>query len=61
MVVREQLHERPEARGRRLIEVPGYTSHVLVTTLAHDPVKTWQFYNSRADSENRIKELSPSA
>ena len=55
------MHERPEARGRRLIEVPGYTSHVLVTTLAHDPVKTWQFYNSRADSENRIKELSPSA
>src|SRR5712691_6838160 len=23
----------------------------------HDPVQTWRFYNSRAESENRIKEL----
>lgn len=57
VVVREELRERPEARGRRLIEVPGYSFHVLVTTLAHDPVQTWYFYNSRADSENRLKEL----
>ena len=57
VVVREELRERPEARGRRLIEVPGYTYHVLVTTLIHDPVQTWHFYNSRADSENRLKEL----
>ena len=57
VVVREELRERPEARGRRLIEVPGYTFHVLVTSLAHDPVQTWHFYNSRADSENRLKEL----
>jgi hypothetical protein len=32
-VVREEVRERPEARGRELIEVPGYTFHVLVTTL----------------------------
>ena len=57
VVVREELHERPEARGRKLIEVPGYSFHVLVTTLALDPVQTWYFYNSRADSENRLKEL----
>lgn len=57
VVVREELRERPAARGRKLIEVPGYTFHVLVTTLAHDPVPTWYFYNSRADSENRLKEL----
>jgi hypothetical protein len=57
VVVREELRQRPEARGRMLIEVPGYTYHVLVTTLAHHPVQTWQFYNSRADSENRLKEL----
>ena len=37
--------------------MPGYTFHVLVTTLGHDPVATWRFYNSRAESENRIKEL----
>ena len=57
MVVRETIRERPAARGRKLLEVPGYTFHVLVTTLRHDPVQTWQFYNSRAESENRIKEL----
>jgi len=57
VVVREELRQRPEARGRMLSEVPGYTYHVLVTTLAHDPVQTWQFYNSRADRENRLKEL----
>jgi hypothetical protein len=26
-------------------------------TLDHDPVQTWRFYNSRAESENLIKEL----
>ena len=57
VVVREELRQRPEARGKMLIEVPGYTYHVLVTTLAHDPLQTWRFYNSRADSENRLKEL----
>jgi hypothetical protein len=55
--IRTAYSERPEARGRKLIEVPGYTFHVLVTTLTHAPVQTWQFYNSRADSENRLKEL----
>jgi hypothetical protein len=57
VVVRELLDERPEARGRRLLEVPGYTFHVLVTTLGHEPVATWRFYNSRAEIENRLKEL----
>src|SRR5437868_608471 len=57
VVVRELLRERPQARGRKLLEVPGYTFHVLVTTLSHDPVQTWRFYNSRAEIENRIKEL----
>ena len=37
VVVRETIRERPEARGRKLLEVPGYTFHVLVTTLRHDP------------------------
>ena len=43
-----------QPRGRKLLEVPGYTFHVLVTTLSHDPVQTWRFYNSRAEIENRI-------
>jgi hypothetical protein len=57
VVVREELRERPEAAGRRLFEVPGYTFHAVVTTLGLSPVETWRFYNSRSDCENRLKEL----
>jgi hypothetical protein len=57
VVVREQLRERPEARGRKLLEVPGYTFHAVVTTLALPAPEVWRFYNHRAESENRIKEL----
>src|SRR5262249_6532179 len=57
VVVREELCERPDAKGRRLIEVPGYTFHAVVTTLPLSAVDTWHFYNSRADCENRLKEL----
>ena len=57
VVVRECVRERPEARGRRLLDVPGYTFHVVVTTLRFAPADVWRFYNSRADSENRLKEL----
>jgi Transposase DDE domain group 1 len=51
------VRERPEAKGRRLIDVPGYTFHALVTTLELSPVDAWHFYNGRADSENCFKEL----
>jgi len=57
IVVRELLREQPEARGRKPLEVPGCTFHVLVTTRSLDPVQTWRFYNSRAKGENRLKEL----
>ena len=57
VVVREVLRERPEARGRRLLDVPGYTFHTLVTSLALPAADVWRFYNGRADSENRLKEL----
>jgi hypothetical protein len=55
--VRERIAERPQARGRKLIEVPGYTFHAVVTTLDLSAVNVWRFYNSRAECENRIKEL----
>ncbi len=57
VVVRELIQDRPEARGRRLFEIPGYTFHAVVTTLPLPPEDVWRFYNSRADSENRLKEL----
>lgn len=56
-MVRERIEERPEARGRRLFEVPGYTFHVVITTLPLAPEDVWRFYNHRADSENRFNEL----
>ncbi len=55
--VRERIAERPQARGRQLLEVPGYTFHAVVTTLSLPAAEVWRFYNSRAESENRIKEL----
>jgi hypothetical protein len=39
------------------IEVPGYTFHVLVTTLAPDPCRPGAFTIAGADSANRLKEL----
>jgi len=47
----------PRKHGRRLFDVPGYTFHAVLTTLALPPEDIWRFYNHRADSENRLKEL----
>ena len=58
VIVREKIIERPAARGRKLIDVPGYTFHALVTSLDWPAEQVWRFYNGRADSENRIKELA---
>jgi len=57
VVIREEERERPQARGRKLFDAPGYTFHAIVTTLTLPPAETWRFYNHRADCENRLKEL----
>jgi len=57
VVVREELVVRPAARGRTLLQVPGYRFHAVITTLSDPPEAVWRTYNGRADSENRIKEL----
>ncbi len=57
VVVRERIRERPEAKGRRLFDLPGYTFHTVVTTLDRSAIEVWRFYNGRADCENRLKEL----
>lgn len=57
VLIREELLERPDAKGRRLIDVPGYTFHAVVTTLPQSPIEAWRFYNHRAECENRFKEL----
>jgi len=55
--LRQELQERPQAAGRRLIECPGYTYQLLVTSVPYAAELVCRMYAGRADSENRIKEL----
>lgn len=55
--LRQTLAEHPEARGRRLLDCPGYTYRVFVTTVPEAAEVVTRMYAGRADSENRIKEL----
>jgi hypothetical protein len=55
--LRQEISEQPEARGRRLIDCPGYTYRVMVTSVANAAEVVTRMYAGRADSENRIKEL----
>src|SRR6266480_2829931 len=55
--LRQEISERPEARGRRLIDCPGYTYRVMVTSVPYAAEVVSRMYAGRADSENRIKEL----
>ena len=57
IVIRERLREKRDSPGRRLIDVPGYTFRVLVTSCEAAPEEIWRDYNRRADMENRIAEL----
>ena len=57
VVVRELARESRNSKGRKLIEVPGYTFRIFVTTRADAPEVIWRDYNKRADMENRIGEL----
>jgi hypothetical protein len=57
VVVREEIQERKPSRGRKLIEVPGYTFRVFVTSLPDPPEEIWRDYNQRACVEQRIEEL----
>jgi hypothetical protein len=55
--LRQEIAERPEATGRRLIDCPGYTYRVMVTSVPYAAEVVSRMYGGRADSENRIKEL----
>jgi hypothetical protein len=55
--LRQEIAERPQASGRRLIECPGYTYRVMVTSVPYGAEIVTRMYAGRADSENRIKEL----
>jgi hypothetical protein len=55
--LRQTLTERPTASGRRLLECPGYTYRVFITTVPFAAELVTRMYAGRADCENRIKEL----
>lgn len=57
IVVRERVREDKEAVGRRLLDVPGYTFRVWVTSRPEDALTLWRDYNGRATVEQRIEEL----
>ena len=57
VVLREQVREGRDSVGRKLIDVPGYTFRVFVTSGPEAPEEIWRDYNRRADMENRIAEL----
>jgi hypothetical protein len=57
VVVRERVREKRNSVGRKLIDVPGYTFRIFVTSSTASPLDIWREYNRRADMENRIEEL----
>ena len=57
VVVRELVREGHDSVGRKLIDVPGYTFRIFITSREDAPEEVWRDYNRRADMENRIAEL----
>jgi len=57
IALRERVRESGHSVGRKLIDVPGYTFRVFVTSQTQAAEEVWRDYNRRADVENRIAEL----
>lgn len=58
IVVKKQVDIRPKSGGKLLFEdLPGYRYSCYVTNLDLPLDQIWNIYNTRADCENRIKEL----
>ena len=58
IIVRKQVDIRTESTGKQLFEEePGYRYSCYVTNIDLPLDQIWNIYNSRADCENRIKEL----
>ncbi|MBV8892576.1 MAG: transposase [Acidobacteria bacterium] len=51
------MRESRHSVGRKLIDIPGYTFRVFVTSQRQAAEEVWRDYNRRADAENRIAEL----
>jgi hypothetical protein len=59
VVLRQRVTDRPNAGGKKLLEVPGYKFQACGPTCRApiNALEVWRRYNGRADIENRIKEL----
>lgn len=58
IVVRKEIEKRPKAGGKLLFDdLPSYRYSCYVTNLDLPLDAIWNVYNTRADCENRIKEL----
>ena len=58
ILIRKEVAIRPKAGGKLLFEnEPGYRYSCYVTNMDLPLDQIWNMYNSRADCENRIKEL----
>jgi uncharacterized membrane protein len=57
IAIRERVRPQKNNRGRTLFDITDYTFNSIFTNTDLDPVEVWRFYNGRADSENRLKEL----
>ena len=58
IVIRKKIEDRPKATGKLLFEdLPGYRYSCYVTNMDLPLDQIWNIYNTRADCENRIKEL----
>jgi len=58
IVIRKRIEDRPKSGGKLLFDdLPAYRFSCYVTNLDLPLDQIWNIYNSRADCENRIKEL----
>lgn len=58
IIVRKRIEDRPKAAGKLLFDdLPGYRFSCYVTNIDLPLDQIWNIYNTRADCENRIKEL----
>ena len=58
IIVKKQVELRPSSGGKELFEdLPGYRYSCYVTNMDLPLDQIWNIYNTRADCENRIKEL----
>jgi hypothetical protein len=58
VVVSELVRDTKEAVGRKLLDVPCYTTRIFVTNRVEDALVLWRDYNQRAIIEQLKAELN---